>query len=48
MSDKLYIKLDKEKTYSVNSEEELKYYNTFRPKIGTYHVLLIMFMQYLF
>ncbi len=31
MSDTLYIKPDKEKTYSVNSEEELNYYKSLRP-----------------
>lgn len=31
MSDTLYIKPDKEKTYSVNSEEEFKYYRSLRP-----------------
>lgn len=31
MSDTLYIKPDKEKTYSVNSEEELSYYKSLRP-----------------
>lgn len=33
MSDTLYIKPDKEKTYSVNSEEELNYYIHYLPKI---------------
>ena len=31
MSDILYIKPDKEKTYSINSEEELNYYKSLRP-----------------
>lgn len=31
MSDTLYIKPDKEKTYSINSEEEFKYYRSLRP-----------------
>ena len=31
MSDTLYIKPDKEKTYSVNSKEELNYYKSLRP-----------------
>lgn len=31
MSDTLYIKPDKEKTYSINSEEEFNYYRSLRP-----------------